>query len=250
MEAYTVALKYEPANKSSKNYLEKAAKRLAEQEKLGEQSREVQSTSFSVVSEWERSASHRHAHDDERQRIAAERDAEKFKVKGNSYMANREYTKAYGAYSKAIELCPKGANAHVYCSNRAAALCYLEQYEEAERDSKKALELEPAYGKAHARLGLSLFFLKDYKGAVRAYTEALKHDPVNAASKSYLAKAKAKVEAVSDAKRLMDDVDFRRAAEKVMSATDKHDLFDDPEMKMYAQRATSDPALVGSLYQK
>merc|ERR1712087_528787 len=56
MEAYTVALKYEPNNKSSKAYLEKAAKKLAAMSDL-----EVPNTgtSFSVVSEWEKSKASR-----------------------------------------------------------------------------------------------------------------------------------------------------------------------------------------------
>ena len=202
------------------------------------------------MSEWERSASQRHAHEDERQTIAAERDAETLKVKGNSFMANREYTKARDAYTKAIEVCPAGANSHVYYSNRASALCYLEKYEDAEGDSLRALEMQPTYGKAHARLGLSRFFLREFAGDVEAYTEALKYDPDNSASKSYLAKAKAKLAAASDAKRLLEDSDFRRAAEKAMTTSDRRALFDDPEMKLFAQRATNSDALVAGLYKK
>ena len=109
-------------------------------------------------------------------------------------MARREYTLALDAYTQAIQISPNGPQSHVYYSNRAAALCYLERYRDAVDDSEKSLELSPSYGKAHARLGLSRFFLQDYAGAVAAYTAALQHDPDNAASKSYLAKAKAKLE--------------------------------------------------------
>ena len=54
VEAYTVSLKYDPDNASSKVYLEKAAKRLAEtkQEKGGGG---IIQSSFSLVSEWETS---------------------------------------------------------------------------------------------------------------------------------------------------------------------------------------------------
>ena len=111
-------------------------------------------------------------------------------------MSSREYELSVEAYTKAIELSPDGAHTHVYYSNRAAALCYLERYEEAEEDSLKSLALYPTYGKAHARLGLSRFFMQDYIGAVEAYNKALEYDPENAASKSYLAKAKAKLQQV------------------------------------------------------
>ena len=115
-------------------------------------------------------------------------------------MAHREYSLALEAYTSAIKCSPTGPQSHVYYSNRAAALCYLERYSEAIADSEKSLELNPSYGKAHARLGLSRFFLQDYAGAVSAYTAALKYDPDNAASKSYLAKAKAKLEGRSSSR--------------------------------------------------
>lgn len=206
MEAYTVSLKYDPNNASSKSYLEKAAKRLAEGGSSIHQGH-IQS-SFSLVSEWESSQrQHQQQHqqtanppqlqqpqDDGRLRLDQQRDAEKFKAKGNAFMAHREYTLALEAYTSAIKCSPTGPQSHVYYSNRAAALCYLERYGDAIADSEKSLELNPTYGKAHARLGLSRFFLQDYAGAVSAYTAALQHDPDNAASKSYLSKAKAKLE--------------------------------------------------------
>lgn len=210
MEAYTVALKYEPDNASSKSYLEKAAKRITE---VGDASQTNSVASFSVVSEWEKSSQK----GSERVQTNDEKEAEKFKVKGNCAMANRDYVGALDAYSKAIQLCPDGSNSHVYFSNRAAALCYLEQYSNAEKDSLKSLSLNPKYGKAHARLGLSRFFLQDYKGAVAAYTSALEYDPDNVASRSYLAKAKAKLDASADARRLFDNPDFRRSAERALN---------------------------------
>lgn len=209
MEAYTVSLKYDPNNASSKSYLEKAAKRLAEGGSSSHHQGPIQS-SFSLVSEWESSQRQQHQtshppqqlppQDDGRPKHDQQRDAEKFKAKGNAFMAHREYTLALEAYTSAIKTSPNGPQSHVYYSNRAAALCYLERYSDAIADSEKSLELNPNYGKAHARLGLSRFFLQDYAGAVAAYTAALKHDPDNAASKSYLAKAKAKLEGRSSSR--------------------------------------------------
>ena len=90
-------------------------------------------------------------------------------------------------------MAPAGPSSHVYFSNRAAALCYLERYEEAELDAERALALNPEFDKAHARLGLSRYFLRDYHGAIDAYESALEYDPGNTASQSYLAKAKLKL---------------------------------------------------------
>jgi tetratricopeptide (TPR) repeat protein len=225
MEAYTVSLKYEPDNKSSRNYLEKSAKRLAEMGSSGSDHKNHPfhtAPSFSVVSEWDKKGNHhQNLHNNsfsssqppssqpvspEKQSSAKkvassssnhhppdEREAERYKIKGNSLMASRSYAEAAEAYSKAIAFYPNGTQSHVYYSNRAAAYCYLERYEEAAQDSLQSLSLNPRYGKAYARLGLSRFFLHDYPGAIDAYTHALEYDPDNAASKSYLAKAQAKL---------------------------------------------------------
>jgi tetratricopeptide (TPR) repeat protein len=237
MEAYTVSLKYEPDNKSSKNYLEKAAKRLAE---LGESIPGNAQTSFSVVSEWDRSSRHMSAED--RQKIVDQREAEKSKVQGNSAMASRAYAQALEAYSQAIKLSPNGPQSHVYYSNRAASLCYLERYQDAEKDSLKSLELNPSYGKAHARLGLSRFFSHDYAGAVEAYTAALRFDQDNSASKSYLAKAMAKLnetEREAATRLMMEDPDMRNLAAKALASAPTNRRLADPEMQEYAKKAMS-----------
>jgi tetratricopeptide (TPR) repeat protein len=186
------------------------------------------------------------------QKVAHE-SAEKHKNKGNSFMANREYQQALESYTSALEFSPNGPQSHVYYSNRAAALCYLERYQEAAQDSERALGLKPNYGKAHARLGLSRYFLNDYEGAAVAYTAALRYDPDNAASKSYLAKAKQKLErqqaeAASinvnqEARRLMEDPDMLLMAKKVLSANDDAELLNDPEMKNISRRAMADPTM-------
>jgi tetratricopeptide (TPR) repeat protein len=183
VEAYTVSLKYEPDNKSSRTYLEKSAKKLAESGEGGVSSSPI-ATSYSVVSEW-----------DKHNVSAALEEAERYKNRGNALMQSRDYTQAVSMYTRAIQLNPAGPQSYTYFSNRAAALCYLELYADAEEDSLQSLQLKPDYAKAYARLGLSRFFLKNYVGSVEAYTKALEYDPDNAASKSYRAKAMAKLAA-------------------------------------------------------
>ncbi len=120
-------------------------------------------------------------------------EADRLKGLGNKAMARKDYEEAVQFYSRSLRLAPAGPSSHVYFSNRAAALCYLQRYEEAELDAERSLALNPEYGKAHARLGLSRYFLKDYYGAVEAYESALNYDPLNGASKSYLTKARSKI---------------------------------------------------------
>ncbi|KAL3767706.1 hypothetical protein ACHAW5_001802 [Stephanodiscus triporus] len=89
-------------------------------------------------------------------------------------------------------------------------LAELEQLqEEAERMkglgnkhmAAQVIALAPTFGKAHARLGQALYFLKQYKGAVEAYEDALKFEQEDGnggnsaaiVTRAYLQKAKEKL---------------------------------------------------------
>jgi len=89
----------------------------------------------------------------------------------------QEYTRAYNAYSAALQLSPVGPSSHVFLSNRAAALLSLKRYSAAATDARRAVALAPTFGKAHARLGQALYFLKDYSGAVAAYEVPFNMNP-------------------------------------------------------------------------
>jgi tetratricopeptide (TPR) repeat protein len=104
----------------------------------------------------------------------------------------QEYTRAYNAYSAALQLSPVGPSSHVFLSNRSAALLSLKRYSAAATDARRAIALAPTFGKAHARLGQSLYFLKDYDGAVAAYEDAIHYEPDNPITKTYLEKARTK----------------------------------------------------------
>eukprot|EP00934_Nitzschia_sp_Nitz4_P009330 Nitzschia sp. Nitz4//scaffold156_size52432//26049//30881//NITZ4_006827-RA/size52432-snap-gene-0.13-mRNA-1//-1//CDS//3329537415//9320//frame0 len=119
-------------------------------------------------------------------------EAERMKALGNKHMAAQEYTRAYNAYSAALQLSPVGPSSHVFLSNRSAALLSLKRYTAAATDARRAIALAPTFGKAHARLGQAMYFLKDYEGAVAAYEDAIQYEPDNPITKTYLEKAKAK----------------------------------------------------------
>ena len=136
----------------------------------------------------------------ERQRYSAPElhqlngEADKMKGLGNKHMANQEYTRAYNAYSAALKLSPVGPSSHVYLSNRAAALLSLKRYSAAAVDARRAVALAPTFGKAHARLGQALYFLRDYEGAVAAYEDAVALEPDNTVTWTYLTKARQKLD--------------------------------------------------------
>ncbi|CAN6603403.1 small glutamine-rich tetratricopeptide repeat-containing protein 2 [Trichomonascus vanleenenianus] len=98
-------------------------------------------------------------------------EANKLKIEGNRYIAQREFQAAADAYSKAIAIDPTNA---VYFSNRSAAYSSLRDCDRAAEDARKAIELDPAYSRAYSRLGLALYSLGDTRGAVEAYEKGLK----------------------------------------------------------------------------
>ena len=121
------------------------------------------------------------------------RKADDHKNKGNAHIYSKEYEKAVYHYTEAITICPTGQNSHVYFSNRANAYCYLGRYNDAANDCIHSIELNPVYEKAHARLGLSCFFMGNYQGAVDAYERAIELDHKSTASLSYLGKARTRL---------------------------------------------------------
>lgn len=72
-----------------------------------------------------------------------ERQAEELKGQGNAAMSAKNYLEAAVLYSKALKLSSDGPNSHVYYSNRAAAYCHLNKYQEAINDCQASLQLVP-----------------------------------------------------------------------------------------------------------
>lgn len=192
VEAYEVALEYEPENEWNRSHYEKALKKLGGKPK----SIFVPEKPFDEETVHTNNTSNYDGEEDYEKPVANPSEfikthqADQYKDAGNAHMSNKEYEKALEQYTHAISVSPLGSNSHVYYSNRAAAYCYLGQYDAAADDCMMSIELNPTYEKAHARLGLSRFFMEDYQGAIEAYEHALRLEPSNAASKSYLGKAK------------------------------------------------------------
>lgn len=232
VEAYLGAVAIEPNNATANSYLEKSKKKLeqkaSKKKKKTNKSRKsrgsgnvqgglptgdsfsVNHTEYSKSSTKDRSDSRSRSlrkFDDEvssvgstsiksqlspEERVILQR-ADKHKSEGNKLMAAKQYERAVRSYGNALRESSDGIHSHIYYSNRAAALCYLECYNEAEKDALASLALRPDYAKAHARLGLSRYSQSNYEGAVSAYRNALLYGPDSVASKSYLAKAEAKL---------------------------------------------------------
>jgi tetratricopeptide (TPR) repeat protein len=140
--------------------------------------------------------------------------ADGWKSVGNRHMASKEYEDAYEAYCTAIQISPLGPSSHIYLSNRAAALLSLKRYSAASVDARRAITLAPTFGKAHARLGQSLYFIKDYAGAVAAYENAFQFEPENQVTWTYLNKAKKKFVREDEKRRMKDDEEIDQQNQK------------------------------------
>ncbi|MCJ1356402.1 MAG: hypothetical protein MMC33_006397 [Icmadophila ericetorum] len=100
-------------------------------------------------------------------------EAEAFKNKGNSAMAQKDYDSAIDFYSKALNLSPLNP---IYLSNRAAAYSASHKHAEAQTDAELAVAADPKYTKAWSRLGLARFALGDAKGSMEAYQKGIEYE--------------------------------------------------------------------------
>jgi tetratricopeptide (TPR) repeat protein len=233
VEAYEVALEYEPGNEWNRSHYEKALKKLGGKPKIIS----VHEKPFDEETVHTNNTSNYDGDEDYDETAATPSEfikthhADEYKDAGNAHMSNKEYEKALEQYTNAISVSPSGSNSHVYYSNRAAAYCYLGQYDAAADDCMMSIELNPMYEKAHSRLGLSRFFLEDYHGAIEAYEHALRLEPTNAASKSYLGKAKKRLAEQIEKERESKGCDFfeqheelqRTMQEKMMIGQQEYD---------------------------
>ncbi|KAL3759543.1 hypothetical protein ACHAWU_000842 [Discostella pseudostelligera] len=237
--AYESSLEIDPTNEWSRDHLEKARKKLSESvgdtTKSGTNKESVAATKERPVHDpiaeeaWPTPFDEAKLNAQEANDVANEDDvkqspiekkeesianqisqADHHKDQGNRHMSNKEYEKALHEYNLAIQLSPSGPNSHVYYSNRAAAHCYLANYDAATADCKTSISLNASYEKAHSRLGLSLFFRGEYEDAIAAYSKSLELDPTNRASLSYLVKSKARLAE----KQVVEEESRRRAEEQ------------------------------------
>merc|ERR1711907_74748 len=108
------------------------------------------------------------------------------KEQGNKALAAKNFDQAVDFYTQALALVEN----HIFRSNRAAALSYLNRHEEALEDAEVAIQNEPSYVKAYSRKGLALFQLGRYEEAVEVYEQGLGVDPSNASLQTGLQEAK------------------------------------------------------------
>jgi len=98
------------------------------------------------------------------------------KQKGNDAFKEGKMEEAYAAYSEAIRAAPSDETLY---SNRSAVLAKLERYNEALADGKRAVSLQPGWGKAYSRAGLAALKGGDEEAAYWFYSNGLKKEAAN-----------------------------------------------------------------------
>ena len=92
------------------------------------------------------------------------------KDKGNAALQSNEPLKAIEFYSEAIAI---DGNNHVLYSNRSAAYCKAEMYDEALKDAEKCIDIKSDWARGYSRKGNALEFLSKYLEAKAAYVKGL-----------------------------------------------------------------------------
>lgn len=100
-----------------------------------------------------------------------------------------DYQLAAKHYRQALEFCPNGPSSHIYHSNLAASLMYMQNYDEAINHCEAAIAMDPKFLKAYNRMGAAQIQMKDYQGAIDSFRRGLEIDESNASCKAGLEEA-------------------------------------------------------------
>jgi len=85
---------------------------------------------------------------------AAKAKAQEFKAAGNDAFSAGKYEEAINQFTLAIL---EDGNDHVFYSNRSASYANLGQFDRAQQDGLKCIEIKPDWAKGYSRLGLAEF---------------------------------------------------------------------------------------------
>ena len=106
--------------------------------------------------------------------ISSSKDAKEFFNRGNLFYNLNKFEEAEKEYREAIKINPDYADAH---NNLGALLQNLKRYEETEKEFREAIKINPNYANAHYILGFLLEELKRYEEAAIFLKKALQINP-------------------------------------------------------------------------
>ena len=98
------------------------------------------------------------------------------KEDGNKALQEGKFQDAINFYTQAIALDEKN---HVLYSNRSAAYAKCGEYQKALEDALQTVKLKPDWAKGYSRVGSAYGYLGKIDESIKAYEQALEHDPNN-----------------------------------------------------------------------